>query len=63
MEAEAQFVAGNLEKASKHTKPRPALETNQSEIYLEAGRALAYMTASQTTDMEKKETLKKQSNC
>ncbi|HQN63112.1 MAG TPA: hypothetical protein PLG96_06375, partial [Flexilinea sp.] len=59
MEAEAQFVAGNLEKAVEAYQAAANLEPTNPEYIWKQGRALAYMTASQTTDMEKKETLEK----
>lgn len=59
MEAEAQFVAGNLEKAVEAYQAAAALEPTNPEYIWKQGRALAYMTASQTTDMEKKETLER----
>lgn len=58
LEGEAQFRAGNLEKAIEAYGSAAVLESDNPEYLWKQGRALAYLTASQTTDAEKTATLK-----
>ena len=57
LEAEAQFVSGNLQKAVDSFSAAAVLAPENPEYVWKQGRALAYMTASQTTDAEKRNTL------
>lgn len=57
LEAEAQFAAGNLSKAVDAYQAAAVLASDNPEYIWKQGRALAYMTASQTTDAEKRDTL------
>ncbi|NMA12560.1 MAG: tetratricopeptide repeat protein [Chloroflexi bacterium] len=57
LEAEAQFAAGNLSKAVDAYQAAAVLAPDNPEYIWKQGRALAYMTASQTTDAEKRDTL------
>lgn len=59
LEAEAQFTSGNLQKAIDAYAEAAKLDPEKSEYIWKQGRALAYMTGSQTTDAEKTETLTK----
>ena len=59
LEAEAQFTSGNLQKAIDAYAEAAKLDPEQSEYIWKQGRALAYMTGSQTTDAEKIDTLTK----
>ncbi len=59
LEAETQFASGNLQKAADAYAAAAQLDPNQAEYIWKEGRALAYMTGSQTTDAEKKATLTK----
>lgn len=57
LEAEAQFISGNLQKTVDAYQAASILAPDNPEYIWKQGRALAYMTASQTTDAEKRETL------
>lgn len=59
LEADTQFRAGNLEKAIEAYGEAAVLESDNPEYLWKQGRALAYLTASQTTDAEKAATLKR----
>lgn len=59
LEAEAQFAAGNLAKAIEAYQAAAVLAPDNPEYIWKQGRSLAYMTASQTTDAEKRETLQR----
>lgn len=57
LEAEAQFASGDLQKAADAYSAASVLEPDNPEYIWKECRALAYMTASQTTDQEKTATL------
>ena len=59
LEGETQFRAGNLEKAIEAYGVAAQLESDNPEYLWKQGRALAYLTSSQTTDAEKSATLKR----
>ena len=59
LEADAYFTAGNLEKSAELYAAAAVVDPNNPEYIWRQGRALAYMTSSQTTDIEKSDTLKK----
>lgn len=62
LEGESQFRAGNLERAIEAYGSAERLESDNPEYLWKQGRALAYLTASQTTDAEKAETLQRAVN-
>lgn len=59
LEAEAQFSSGNLQKTVDAYSEAAKIDPEKAEYIWKQGRALAYMTGSQTTDAEKIETLTK----
>lgn len=59
LEGETQFRAGNLEKAIEAYGVAAELEADNPEYLWKQGRALAYLTSSQTTDAEKAATLRR----
>ncbi len=59
LEAAAQFKAGNLQKAVDAYAAAYTLDPTNSEMVWRQGRALTYLTSSQTTDLEKTQTLQK----
>ncbi len=57
MEGDTYFKAGNLQKAADSYAAASVLEPSNSEYAWKRGRALIYLTGSQTTDAEKTATL------
>lgn len=59
LEAETQFTSGNLQKAADAYAAAAVLEPDNPDYVWREGRALTYMSSSQTTDSEKAATLLK----
>lgn len=57
LEAETQFTAGNLQKAADAFAAASLIDPENPDYLWKRGRALAYLTSSQTTEEEKAKTL------